>query len=158
MPENSGLGVDFHVLQKGKILFLGGIKITEKFGAVGDSDADVVFHSLSDAILAAIKKGDIGTYFNKKKNIKSIEILEFIIKEFLVNRYKIQTIQLIILLEYPPLLDKKREIKHSLSKILKIKEDDINIQAKTFQGLLPNIVACIAFVTLKKIKKQRRWK
>ncbi|MFN7182461.1 MAG: 2-C-methyl-D-erythritol 2,4-cyclodiphosphate synthase [Planctomycetota bacterium] len=141
-----GFGIDFHKLEKGKELLLGGITITRKFGAIGDSDADVVLHSLSDAILSAVCKGDLGTIFYKKKGYKSIDMVRFIIDKFLGNKYKIAQINVIIFLEKPLLFDKKEKIKRALSKLLFIDVNSINIQAKTFQRLLSNIVLALSSV------------
>lgn len=143
-----GFGVDFHTLKKGKTLLLGGVKITAKFGAVGDSDADVILHSISDALLASLGKGDIGTYFYKKKGIKSTSIVRFIMDKFIKNRYLIKQVQTIVFLESPPLLHKKKLIKKSIAKMLKVNEDSVNVQAKTFQGILTNTIASLSFVVL----------
>lgn len=143
-----GIGVDFHILKKEGILLLGGVKISDKFGAVGDSDADTVLHSIADALLAATGKGDIGTYFYRKKGIKSSEIVEYILTKFVKNKYSIKQVQIIILLQSPPLLRKKELIRKSVARILNIQKENVNIQAKTFQGLLNNIVASICFVVL----------
>jgi 2-C-methyl-D-erythritol 2,4-cyclodiphosphate synthase len=148
MDFKLGFGIDFHKLQKGKPLLLGGVKITTKFGAVGDSDADTILHSVCDAILSALGKGDLGTYFYKKKDIKSKEIANFIRSKFLQGKFQIKHLQTIVFLENPPLLDKKNSIRKSLSKIFHIKEENINIQAKTFQGLFSDIVLSVSFVLL----------
>ena len=78
-----GIGFDIHRLVKNKKLFLGGIKIPFHSGLEGHSDGDVILHSIIDALLGAMKKKDIGTYFpnNKKKfkNIRSPKMLSPII-------------------------------------------------------------------------------
>ncbi|MFN7182052.1 MAG: 2-C-methyl-D-erythritol 2,4-cyclodiphosphate synthase [Planctomycetota bacterium] len=146
-----GLGIDFHRIEKGRALLLGGVTITKKFGAIGDSDADVVLHSLSDAILSALKKGDIGTYFHKEKKYTSSDITKILIQKFLKNKYKVIALNVIIFLEKPQLLNKKELIKKSLAKLLEIDTTNINIQAKTFQGLFEHIVLAISFIVLEEI-------
>ncbi len=143
-----GFGIDFHRLEKDKALLLGGITITKKFGAVGDSDADAVLHSVSDSILSALGKGDMGTFFYKKKGYKSVNIIKFIMDNFLRNKYKIIKLNVLIFLEKPSLMTKKELIKKSLAKLLNIDINNINIQAKTFQGLISNIVLAISFIVI----------
>lgn len=143
-----GFGVDFHILKKGRTLLLGGVEITRKFGAEGDSDADVVFHSISDALLASVGKGDIGTYFYKKKNVKSKSIVKFVVDNFIKEKYFVKQVQTIIFLESPSLIVKKELIKRSVAETLDVDKGSISIQAKTFQGLLPNLVAALSFVVL----------
>ncbi|MCM8793673.1 MAG: 2-C-methyl-D-erythritol 2,4-cyclodiphosphate synthase, partial [Candidatus Omnitrophica bacterium] len=74
-----GLGYDIHRLVKGRRLFLGGMEIPFEKGLLGHSDGDVILHAISDALLGAIGKGDIGEYFpnteEKYKNITSRKIL-----------------------------------------------------------------------------------
>ena len=71
-----GHGIDIHQLKVGESLYLGGVKIDSELGIVGHSDGDIVIHAIVDAILGALAKGDIGTFFpstdEKYKNISSI--------------------------------------------------------------------------------------
>ncbi len=146
-----GFGIDFHTLKKGRVLLLGGVEISRKFGAVGDSDADVVLHSIADALLGCLSKGDIGTYFYKKKGIKSKDIVKFIVDNFIKGKYFVKQVQTIVFLESISLTLKKGLIKKSVAKILNINEDSVNVQAKTFQGLLSNLVASLSFVVLEQL-------
>ena len=79
-----GIGFDIHRLVKNKKLYLGGIKIPFHSGLKGHSDGDVILHAIIDALLGAMRKKDIGTFFpdnkNKFKNIRSPKMLKPIIE------------------------------------------------------------------------------
>jgi len=74
-----GNGIDIHPLKKGKKLILGGVELDHDFGCEGHSDGDVLVHSIIDAVLGALNKGDIGSHFpssdNSYKDISSLELL-----------------------------------------------------------------------------------
>ncbi len=80
-----GIGFDVHRLVKNKKLYLGGLKIHSKLGTLGHSDGDPVLHAITDSILGACRKGDIGQKFSdqdkKFKNIRSTILLSKVIKE-----------------------------------------------------------------------------
>src|SRR6187549_2563074 len=80
MSYRIGSGVDFHQLQKGRELWIGGVHIPFKKGALGHSDADVLLHAICDALLGALSLGDIGVHFPDTdaayKNIDSKILLE----------------------------------------------------------------------------------
>ena len=80
MSYRVGSGIDFHQLTEGRDLWIGGIKIPHKKGALGHSDADVLLHAICDALLGALCLGDIGTHFPNTdaayKNIDSKMLLK----------------------------------------------------------------------------------
>ena len=80
MKNRIGQGFDAHKLDNGAPLVIGGVSIPSDKGSRGHSDGDVLVHSIIDAVLGAIDKGDIGDYFpssdNKYKNANSIELLD----------------------------------------------------------------------------------
>ncbi len=128
-----GFGVDIHKFENNKNMYLGGVKIDSTFGFKAHSDGDVVIHSIIDAILGAASLGDIGELFpdNDKKyeGIDSKELLKEVIT--LVNGvgYEIKNIDLTILAEVPKISPYKRKMIKTLSKILNIKKEQINIKA-----------------------------
>jgi len=74
MSYRIGYGIDFHQLEQGRTFWLGGIAIPHTKGAVGHSDADVLLHSICDALLGALCLGDIGFHFpNTDESIKGID-------------------------------------------------------------------------------------
>ena len=155
-----GLGFDIHKTSEKRELFIGGIKIPSKFGLLGHSDADVLIHSICDAILGALALGDIGEHFSdkdpKNKNKKSSFFLKKIIKLLKDRNFKIVNIDSTIICEKPKMLKYKRKIKQSLASIMKMNIDDISVKATTFEKLGPignnEGIACKTIVLLEKKK------
>jgi 2-C-methyl-D-erythritol 2,4-cyclodiphosphate synthase len=136
-----GNGYDLHRLEKNRKLILGGIEINYELGLLGHSDADVLIHSIMDAMLGALSLGDIGKYFPpsdpKYKDVSSISLLDYVDKLIKVNGYKINNIDSIIQAEKPKLLDYIPIMKQKLAKILSVEENQISIKATTMEGLGP---------------------
>ena len=148
----AGLGFDVHRLVKGRKLILAGVKIPYKKGLSGVSDADVVFHSLSDAILGALGLGDIGDYFppdKKKKGLESKVILKKVLS--LLKNKKINNLDITLISDKPRLKPYKDKMRESLKNLLKLPKDKINIKIKSQEGLLPlskEAIFCISVVTI----------
>ncbi len=141
-PSNNfftGMGLDIHAFEKNKKMFLGGVHIKSDFGFKAHSDGDVLIHSLIDALLGAIGAGDIGEFFpdtnEKYKDISSKLLLEHIIKFIYNVAYEIVNIDISIIAQKPKISPYKNEIKSSLSKILNIEKQFINIKATTSEEL-----------------------
>ncbi|MCL1859472.1 MAG: 2-C-methyl-D-erythritol 2,4-cyclodiphosphate synthase [Oscillospiraceae bacterium] len=139
MRYKTGHGYDAHRLGKDRKLILGGVEIpNENVGLIGHSDADVLIHALIDAMLGAAGLGDIGEYFpdndEKYKNISSLILLDEIAK-IIKKDYIISNIDCTVILEKPKLAKYKKAIKEKLGEILGIDIKDINIKAKTEEGL-----------------------
>ena len=134
-----GIGFDIHRLIKGKKLYLGGIKIPYHSGLKGHSDGDVIIHSVIDAILGAMRKKDIGTFFpdniNKFKNIRSPKMLKPIIKLLNSNNYHINNLDINLICEKPKISKYRDKIIDSLSKLLDLNKDLINLKGKTTEKL-----------------------
>lgn len=134
-----GSGYDIHRLIEGRKLYLGGVYIPYKKGALGHSDGDSLIHSIVDAILGAIGEGDIGKHFPdndpKWKDVKS-EIFLKKCKEMLEKKnIIIGNIDCVIFLEEPKLGKYKEKIRKNIARILNIKEKKISIKAKTFEKM-----------------------
>ncbi|WP_440676853.1 2-C-methyl-D-erythritol 2,4-cyclodiphosphate synthase [Candidatus Pelagibacter sp. HIMB1587] len=134
-----GIGFDIHRLIKGKKLYLGGIKIPYHSGLKGHSDGDVIIHSVIDAILGAMRKKDIGTFFpdnsNKFKNIRSPKMLKPIIKLLNSNNYHINNLDINLVCEKPKISKYRDKIINSLSNLLDLNKDLINLKGKTTEKL-----------------------
>ena len=134
-----GIGFDVHRLVPGRNLYLGGLKIKSKLGTLGHSDGDPVLHAITDSILGALKKGDIGDKFpdNKKKykNIRSTLILKKVINLLKINKCNINNIDINIITQTPKIKTYKKEIIKIISKICKIDKNQINIKGKTTEKL-----------------------
>jgi 2-C-methyl-D-erythritol 2,4-cyclodiphosphate synthase len=158
MSYRIGSGVDFHQLQKGRDLWIGGIKIPFDKGAIGHSDADVLLHAICDAMLGALALGDIGIHFpnnaDEFKDIASTILLQrtsLIIKN---KGYSIVNIDSTICLEEPKINPYVHEMREHIASIIGIDVNDISIKATTtekmgFVGKGKGIVA-YATVLLKK--------
>ncbi|WP_440692380.1 2-C-methyl-D-erythritol 2,4-cyclodiphosphate synthase [Candidatus Pelagibacter sp. HIMB1695] len=134
-----GVGFDIHRLIKGKKLYLGGIKIPYHSGLKGHSDGDVIIHSIIDSILGAMRKKDIGTFFpdnsNKFKNIRSTKMLKPIIKLLNSNNYHIINLDINLICEKPKISKYRNKILNSLSNLLDLNKDLINLKGKTTEKL-----------------------
>ena len=134
-----GLGFDIHRLIKGKKLFLGGIKIPFHSGLKGHSDGDVVIHSIIDSILGAMRKKDIGTFFpdnqKKFKNIRSPKMLKPIVEILNDYNFYINNLDINLICEEPKVSKYREKIILSLSNLLNIDKELINLKGKTVEKL-----------------------
>tara|TARA_B000000532_G_scaffold41225_1_gene30319 strand:- start:1292 stop:1771 length:480 start_codon:yes stop_codon:yes gene_type:complete len=134
-----GHGIDIHQLKIGEPLYLGGVKIDSDLGIVGHSDGDIVIHAIVDAILGALAKGDIGTFFpstnEKYKNISSIFFLEETLKLMTDLGFFINNIDINIVLQKPHINSYIFSIRENLSNIININIDNISVKATTADKL-----------------------
>ena len=134
-----GIGFDIHRLIKNKTLYLGGVKIPFHSGLKGHSDGDVIIHSIIDSLLGAMRKNDIGTYFpdntNKFKNIRSPKMLKPIIYILKKNGFYINNIDINLICEKPKVSKFRDKILKSLSNLLDINKDMINLKGKTVEKI-----------------------
>ena len=134
-----GIGFDLHKLTKDKKLFLGGIKIPFHSGLKGHSDGDVIIHSIIDALLGAMRKKDIGTLFpdNKKKfkNIRSSKLLKPVVDILSKSNFYINNLDINLICEQPKVSKYRAKIINSLSNLLNIDKDLINLKGKTVEKL-----------------------
>ena len=134
-----GHGIDIHQLKHNIPLILAGLKIKSNLGIVGHSDGDVVIHSIVDAILGALAKGDIGTLFppdnQKWNNCSSTIFLKKTIAIMKQARYKILNIDINIILEQPHLNSHIFSMRENLSKLISINIKNISIKATTSDKL-----------------------
>ena len=134
-----GIGFDIHRLIKGKKLFLGGIKIPYHSGLKGHSDGDVIIHSIIDSLLGAMRKKDIGTFFpdnqKKYKNIRSPKMLKPIIEILNNNDFYINNVDINLICEHPKVSKYRDKIIKSLSNLLNIDKELINLKGKTVEKL-----------------------
>ncbi len=134
-----GIGYDIHKLVKKRPLIIGGVKIPFNKGLDGHSDADVLTHSIIDAILGASSLGDIGTIFGvdrpEYKNISSLILLKKTVLMISKKKLSINNVDSTIIAQAPVFKDFIKEIKKTLTKILNIKLSQINVKATTAKGL-----------------------
>jgi 2-C-methyl-D-erythritol 2,4-cyclodiphosphate synthase len=134
-----GHGIDVHAFATDRDFFLGGIKIPYEKGLAGHSDADVVIHALCDSLLGAAGLGDIGCWFpdtdQKFKNIRSTILLEKVVNEVQKKEFKIVNIDITILAQSPKLNPYINDMRKTLSALLKIEKDAVNIKATTTEKM-----------------------
>ena len=151
-----GIGFDIHRLVKNKKLYLGGIKIPYHSGLKGHSDGDVILHAIIDGLLGAMRKKDIGTFFpdnkNKFKNIRSPKMLKPIIEILNNNNFYINNLDINLICEQPKVSKYRTNIINSLSNLLNLDKDLINLKGKTVEklGLIGNekAIACETIISL----------
>ena len=134
-----GIGFDIHRLIKNKKLFLGGVKIPFHSGLKAHSDGDVILHAIIDGLLGAMRKSDIGTMFpsnlNKFKNIRSKNMLSPVLKLLHDNKFSINNIAINLICENPKVSRIRNKIIKSLSNLLSINRNFINLKGKTVEKL-----------------------
>lgn len=134
-----GFGFDVHAFADQRALILGGVKIPYDRGLLGHSDADVLVHSIMDALLGAMALGDIGQHFPDTdpayKDINSLVLLDKVIALLEKHAYRIGNIDCVISAQEPKLAPYIPEMKEILSKHLKISTGQISIKATTTERL-----------------------
>jgi 2-C-methyl-D-erythritol 2,4-cyclodiphosphate synthase len=133
------MGYDVHRLVEGRDLIIGGVTIPYELGLLGHSDADVLLHAISDALLGAAALGDIGKHFPDTdpayKGISSLVLLERVGALLEENMFFIENIDATIIAQAPkmrPHIDKMRE---NIANALHLTLDQINVKATTEEGL-----------------------
>ncbi|NLV53802.1 MAG: 2-C-methyl-D-erythritol 2,4-cyclodiphosphate synthase [Bacteroidales bacterium] len=135
-----GMGYDVHQLVEGRDLWLGGIKIEHPLGLLGHSDADVLIHTICDAILGAANMRDIGYHFppqkgNEFENIDSKILLRKTIEIVATKGYHVGNIDATICAERPKLNPHIPSMRQTLAEVMSIDPDDISIKATTSEHL-----------------------
>ena len=134
-----GFGFDTHKLVSGKKLMIGGVDIPHSHGCEGHSDADVLIHSICDALLGAANLRDIGYHFPdtnpQYKNRESSFFLKEVNQLIAKKNWKIGNIDTSIIIQQPKLSPYIEEIQENLASILQINKDCISVKAKTSELL-----------------------
>ena len=152
-----GIGFDIHRLIKNKKLYLGGVKIPFHSGLKGHSDGDVILHAIIDAILGAIRKKDIGTYFpntKKYKDIRSPKMLKPVIENLNKSNFLINNLDINLICEKPKVSKFRDKIINSLSSLMSLDKNQINLKGKTVEklGLIgkEKAIACEVIISISK--------
>lgn len=154
-----GQSFDFHPFVSTRPLILGGIKLDYPLGLAGHSDADVLFHAVSESIIGALGLGDLGTLFPDNDmnylNIASSYFLTYMEEKLIEHQYKILNIDIMIYLEKPNLTTYKKQMAYNIAQYLKIKPELVNVKATSMEkkGRIGKGegIACEAIVLLGKI-------
>lgn len=134
-----GIGYDAHRFVEGRDLILGGVKIPFEKGLLGHSDADVLVHSICDALLGAAGEGDLGRHFPdsdpKYRGISSLGILEQVKGLLHKNGYKVGNLDVTVVCQRPKLAGHIDEMTGKISDVLEVAADLVNIKATTTEGM-----------------------
>ena len=141
LPIRIGQGWDTHRLVEGRPLIIGGIHIPSEIGLMGHSDADVLFHAVTDAILGALALGDIGMHFPDNdpewKGAESIRFLQHALHLAAQRGYDLANVDSTILLERPKLKDFRPAIRENLSRAVGLPLDRVSVKFKTGEKVGP---------------------
>lgn len=134
-----GIGYDVHQLVPDRKLILGGVEIPYEKGLLGHSDADVLTHTVMDAILGALGQGDIGKHFPDNdmefKDISSRILLRRVADFLKQKSYRVGNIDAVIIAQAPKMLPYIEQMKENLAADLEISAELINIKATTTERL-----------------------
>jgi 2-C-methyl-D-erythritol 2,4-cyclodiphosphate synthase len=134
-----GIGNDIHRLVEGRKLMLGGIEVPFDRGLLGHSDGDSLTHAICDALIGAAGLGDIGTHFSDKDpqyaGVDSLILLSRVCSLLNERNFKIQNIDATILAERPKMMPHIPAMRSRLAEAIGIDESQINLKAKTNEGL-----------------------
>jgi 2-C-methyl-D-erythritol 4-phosphate cytidylyltransferase/2-C-methyl-D-erythritol 2,4-cyclodiphosphate synthase len=134
-----GVGYDLHRLVAGRPLILAGVTIPAERGALGHSDADVVCHAVTDAILGAARLGDIGQHFPdtdpRWQGASSVALLQQAVALVRQHRLEIENVDVVVILEQPKLGKHRAEMEARLADALSIDVARVSVKAKTNEGM-----------------------
>lgn len=134
-----GHGYDVHRLTEGRKLILGGVNIPHEKGLLGHSDADVLLHAISDALLGAAALGDIGKHFPPDDpnflDADSVELLKQVNKLISDNGYKVGNVDATVIAQRPKLLPFIEQMRKNIAAALSVSVDRISVKATTEEKL-----------------------
>ena len=134
-----GLGQDVHAFAEGRKLILGGVDIPYERGLLGHSDADVLAHAVSDALLGAIRKGDIGKLFpdtdSAYKGADSLELLSEVARLVREEGFDIVDVDSVIAAQAPKLSPYRDQMRKNLAHAMGIPVDNVGVKATTTEHL-----------------------
>ena len=137
----TGLGWDVHRLTPGRPLILGGVRVPSELGLEGHSDADVLAHAITDALLGAAALGDIGMHFPdtdpRWKGASSLDFLRSARELAIAAGYRIVNVDSTVILERPKLKDSRQAIRESLATVLELDLERVSVKFKTAENVGP---------------------
>jgi 2-C-methyl-D-erythritol 2,4-cyclodiphosphate synthase len=134
-----GIGYDSHRLAAGRRLVIGGVEIPHERGLEGHSDADVLAHAITDALLGAAGLGDIGAHFpdtdERWRDANSLELLSAVVAMVAAGGLRIVNVDCTVLMEQPKLAPHRQAIRARLAQTLGLQERRVNVKASTGEGI-----------------------
>jgi 2-C-methyl-D-erythritol 2,4-cyclodiphosphate synthase len=134
-----GHGFDAHRLVEGRAFILGGVTVPFERGPLGHSDADVLAHAISDALLGAAALGDLGLHFPdgdaRWKGADSMRLLEVCAGMVRERGYELSNVDATVVVQLPKLAPHLAAIRANLARVLRIETDGVSVKAKTSEGM-----------------------
>ena len=134
-----GHGYDVHKLVEGRDLILGGVKIEHEKGLLGHSDADVLLHAVSDALLGAAGLGDIGRHFPdtapRYNGADSLNLLMIVAEKVRTQGYRVSNIDVTMIAQRPKLKDYIPQMVANIAFAVGVEENRVNVKATTEEKL-----------------------
>ena len=134
-----GMGYDVHQLVENRKLIIGGVDIPYEKGLLGHSDADVLLHAISDALLGAAALGDIGKHFPdtnpRYKGADSLKLLEEVGNLLAEKGYVVGNVDATIVAQKPKMLPHIPQMRENIARVLRVDIDQINVKATTEEHL-----------------------
>jgi 2-C-methyl-D-erythritol 4-phosphate cytidylyltransferase/2-C-methyl-D-erythritol 2,4-cyclodiphosphate synthase len=138
-PGRVGTGYDLHRLVEGRRLILGGVDVPCERGALGHSDADVVCHAVTDAVLGAACLGDIGRHFPDTDSTwlgaSSIDLLRQAVAMVRIAGFRVVNLDVVVILERPKLVPFLDRVREQLATVLGVAPDCVSVKGKTNEGV-----------------------
>ena len=155
-----GFSEDIHPVKEGRKLFLAGLEVPSEFGLDGHSDADVVLHAVTEAILGALALGDLGDHFPdndpKYKGIESKLLLKEALRLMKEEGYEIGNVDVQLAMAKPRLGELKNKMRENLALLLDTSLKNVSLKAMTFNHIGPlgegKAIKASAIVLLTKTK------
>ena len=136
-----GIGFDVHRLVEGRRLILGGVAIPCERGLEGHSDADVLLHSISDAMLGALALGDLGRHFPdtdpRYAGISSLTLIRLVADMLRGRGYRVDSVDANVIADAPKLAPHIEKMRLKIARALEVDLDSVSVKAKTHEGLGP---------------------
>ncbi|MGH9640366.1 MAG: 2-C-methyl-D-erythritol 2,4-cyclodiphosphate synthase [Bryobacteraceae bacterium] len=140
-PIRVGQGWDTHRIEAGRPLIIGGVQIPSEFGLAGHSDADVLFHAVTDAMLGALALGDIGMHFPDSapewKGAESRRFLQHVLDLAGREGYRLTNIDSTVILERPKLKEFRAAIRESVAGAVNLPAACVGVKFKTAEKVGP---------------------
>ena len=139
MMTRFGMGYDVHRLVEGRKLIIGGVEIPHTLGLLGHSDADVLLHAISDALLGAAALGDIGRHFPdtdpRFEGADSLKLLGHVGKLLREKGYQVGNVDATIVAQKPKMKDYIPRMNENIARVLGVAADQVNVKATTEEKL-----------------------
>ena len=150
------MGYDSHRFTEARPLWLGGVSVEHSQGLAGHSDADVVLHAVTDAILGAMAAGDIGEQFPDTlaatKGMDSREIVGRVFAQARQKGFRVINLDAVVQAEKPKIAAYKQKMRQALAQMLELEIDAVNLKGRTGEGLgeigTGQAIACTVVVVL----------